>query len=82
MGVYIEGEYVIKTVSSFIRVFELSLDMKMAWGVLLLVSLLSVASADHHEWDYSKYSSTNSFNLLLLSIRAELCRYQLDCRLS
>ena len=77
--VYITGQYVLKIVSSSIRVFESTLDKKMAWGTLLLASLLSFASADHHEWDYSKHSSTDLFNLLLFTIRVELYRHKLDC---
>ena len=60
------------------HIFE-SLDRKMAWAALLLVSLLSLASAA--EWDYSTYSCTDLFNLLLFTFRIELYRYQLDCRL-
>ena len=66
-----------KIVSSSSHIFESTLDEKMAWAILLLLSLLSLSSAN--EWDYSKHSSTDLFNLLLFTLRVELYRHKLDC---
>ena len=52
-------------------------DENMAWAALLLVSLLTLASAA--EWSYSKHSCTDLGNLLSFTYRVEPCRYQLDC---